>query len=74
MDCYRNRWVSAGDKPNAALIPVSASEFNATTNRMVTPSVYDAAGNLRNNKVSQTAAYNWEKEASASVSRPIAAM
>ncbi|MFN8009048.1 MAG: ribonuclease domain-containing protein [Terriglobia bacterium] len=60
LDRYGNRWVSTGYKLFPTLTPVSSAEFNAATNRMVSPSSYDAVGNLTNNKVSQTATYDAE--------------
>ncbi|MFN8009046.1 MAG: RHS repeat-associated core domain-containing protein [Terriglobia bacterium] len=60
LDRYGNRWVSAGYKPFPTLTPVSSAEFNAATNRMVSPSGYDAVGNQTTNKVSQTATYDAE--------------
>ncbi len=60
MDRYGNRWVASGYKPNPNLAPQSQSEFDASTNRMVSPSVYDNSGNLITDKVGHTFRYDAE--------------
>ncbi len=60
MDPYGNRWVASGYKPNINLTPQSQSEFSASTNRMVSPSVYDNSGNLVTDKVGRTFSYDAE--------------
>ncbi len=60
MDRYGNRWVQSGYKPAATLTPQAQTEFDAATNRMVSPSGYDNAGNLIVDKVGRSFKYDAE--------------
>jgi RHS repeat-associated protein len=60
MDRYGNRWVQSGYKPAPTFTPQAQSEFNAATNRMVSPSGYDNAGNLVVDKVGRSFKYDAE--------------
>ncbi len=61
-DRYGNRAVTAGSsyETGSAMIPVALTEFNTASNRFTSPSVYDSAGNLTNDKVARTMAYDAE--------------
>jgi RHS repeat-associated protein len=58
-DRYGNRWVSAGDVPNPELTPRLPGDFNGSTNRL-TASLYDAAGNERQNAANESFGYDGE--------------
>ena len=61
-DRYGNRAVTAGYKPVPGQTQQALTEFSTNTNRMVSPSVYDGAGNQTTDKLGCTTKYDGENK------------
>jgi RHS repeat-associated protein len=59
-DRFGNRWVPSSGLPLSSLTPTAAGEFNAATNRLTTPNLYDLAGNHTRDELGRTFTFDAE--------------